>query len=444
MRKSRKERKKEEYNKRRFSAIKDLMSTFAMSTVAVVAVVTLVPSSPQADITKAVAMDEEIAYQVTVTDEENALDLSSLYVVLENQLEYYEHPATLGENSGYFDNLSLDTQYRLSVYGNKGFGQERLDTVMIETEPFIGGIILSVTPESLEHSTSYNVAFNLHDPSETYTSYNIYYGVLMDHYEYEDPPEDYEPEYEYSSYPITPDDQAIILTDIWTSEPFHIYLEGTTIDGSTVLDEIWVTPPFELYSSIYLESIGQDSLGYHIYSDSHIGKTMYTMNIYKDDTLYRSDDIVLGDSGHEGVQFTIRDLTPNTHYYIECVANYKNPQTLRNEEKIIYEENITTLEPYSYTYNKEENSPYLDIEITLNDPSDLFQYVYYEVYDTTGEYRMYINSESNYFMIDGDNKTVSFRITIPDLETYEIIISLRNNLSYTTKEIIERITKEAN
>lgn len=444
MRKSRKERKKEEYTKRRFSAIKDLMSTFAMSTVAVVAVVTLVPQSPQADITKAVAMDEEIVYQVMVTDEENALDKSSLYVVLENQLEYYEHPANLGENSGYFDNLSLDTQYRLSVYGNKGFGQERLDTVLLETEPFIGGIILSVTPESVEHSTSYSVDISINDPSNTYTSYKLYYGVLMDYYEYEDPPEDYEPEYEYSSIPITNDDQAIILNDIWTSEPFHIYLEGTTIDGTTVLDEIWVTPPFELYSSIYLESIGQDRLGYHVYNDSHIGKIMYTMNIYKNDTLYRSDDVVLGESSHEGARFTIDDLSPNTTYNIECIAKYKNPQTLRNEEQIIYEENITTLDAYSYTYNKETNSPYLDIEITLNDPSDLFQYVYYEVYDTTGEYSMYITSESNYFMIDGDNKTVSFRIMIPELETYEIIISLRNNLSYTTKEIVERITKEAN
>jgi len=62
MKKSR--RKKQEESKRRFEAIKDLMSTFAMGTIAVVAAVTLIPSSPSAEITKVVALSEEIPYKV--------------------------------------------------------------------------------------------------------------------------------------------------------------------------------------------------------------------------------------------------------------------------------------------------------------------------------------------------------------------------------------------
>ena len=146
-------RKKNEETKRRFEAIKDLMSTFAMTTIAVVAAVTLIPTSPKAEVIKVVALSEEIVYQVNVTDEDNALDLSTLFVVLENQLEYYEQSISLGENSGYFDNLEYDTEYRLSVYGNKGFGQERLDTLMITTVEKIGGTILSVTPEKIDFST---------------------------------------------------------------------------------------------------------------------------------------------------------------------------------------------------------------------------------------------------------------------------------------------------
>ena len=83
-------RKKNEERKRRFDAIKDLMSTFSMATVAVVAAVVLIPASPKAEIIKSVALSEQIVYQVNVTDEDNALDVATLFVVLENQLEYYE------------------------------------------------------------------------------------------------------------------------------------------------------------------------------------------------------------------------------------------------------------------------------------------------------------------------------------------------------------------
>lgn len=232
------------------------MSTFAMTTVAVVAAVTLIPASPKAEVIKAVALSEEIVYQVNVTDEDNALDLSTLFVVLENQLEFYEQSIGLGENSGYFDSLKFNTEYRLSVYGSKGFGQERLDTLVITTGDKVGGTILSVTPEVFDFSTNYIVDVSINDPNLKYTSVTLYYGYRWEH----------DSELQYSSIDITSSRMEIELSDIFTSEPFHIYIEGTTLEGTEVLDEIWVTPAFELYASLYLNYINSKEFGFFIYT----------------------------------------------------------------------------------------------------------------------------------------------------------------------------------
>jgi hypothetical protein len=130
----RRQKNKNERFRRQYEIIKTWMSSFAVTAVAAVAAVTLIPSSPKATIIKAEALNNEIIYQVSVTDQDQALELETLFVVLENQMEYYEVPISLGESAGYFAELNPNTEYRLSVYGSKGFGQERLDSVVLTTE----------------------------------------------------------------------------------------------------------------------------------------------------------------------------------------------------------------------------------------------------------------------------------------------------------------------
>jgi hypothetical protein len=420
-------RKKNEESKRRFEAIKDLMSTFAMTTVVVVAAVTLIPASPKAEVTKAVALSEEIVYQVNVTDEDNALDLDTLFVVLENQSEFYEQSISLGENSGYFDNLEYDTEYRLSVYGNKGFGKERLDTLMITTGEKIGGTILSVTTDSIDYSTSYSVDVSVYDPDSKYISINLYYGYSYEH----------DTEIYYSSIPVTSSRMNIELLDIYTSEPFHIYLEGTTDEGTELLDEIWVTPPFHLYTSLYMIYKNNEEIGFSVYDDMDVGSISYEMLIYENNDLIRTDQIVLEQGGHEGSEFVISDLSPNTTYYLECIATYTNPLTLRQEQELIYQEEITTLEDYTYTYSVETFDDYMEVTIILNDPFHNFQTASYESYDTSGDYDMYINSNTFMFVDNGDNKSVTFTISIPSASAYRITIDIRNQFDYQVRQIIE-------
>ncbi len=429
---SKSSRKKNEETKRRFEAIKDLMSTFAMSTVAVVAAVTLIPASPKAEITKVVALNEEIVYQVNITDEDNALDLETLFVVLENQLEFYEQPISLGENSGYFDSLEYDTEYRLSVYGNKGFGQERLDTMIITTKEKVGGTILSVTPDGDDFSASYFVDISIHDPDLKYSSIDLYYGYS------------WEPDTDlvYSSIPITSSRMITELSGIHTSYPIHIYLEGTTTEGTELLDEIWVTPPFNLYASLYMNYINSEAIGFYLYSDMNIENISYEMNIYSNDLLIRTDQIVLDISEFESREFVIDELTPNTTYTFECVATYTNPQTLRQEQKIIYEEEITTLDIYTYSYVVETFNDYLEVTITVIDPNHYFQNVYYESYDTSGEHDVYIIGETNLFVNNGEDKSVTFTILIPTASSYRITIGMRNQLDSSIKQIIDIIIYE--
>jgi|LGVE01.1.fsa_nt_gb hypothetical protein len=426
---SKSRRKKNEETKRRFEAIKDLMSTFAMTTIAVVAAVTLIPASPKAEVIKAVALSEEVVYQVNVTDEDNALDLSTLFVVLENQLEYYEQSISVGENSGYFDNLEYDTEYRLSVYGNKGFGQERLDTLLITTIEKIGGTILSVTPDTADFSSSYFVDVSIYDPDLKYDDINLYYGFSWGH----------DDDFHYSSIAVTSSRMTIELLDIHTSEPFHIYLEGTTSEGTELLDEIWITPPFSLYTSIYMNYINSEEISFYLYNDMSVEDIIYEMNIYANDSLIRTDQIILNESDFEGNDFIIDELSPNTTYAFECIATYTNPQTLRQEQEIIYQEEITTLDVYTYSYSVETFNDYMEVTIILDDPNHYFQIAYYESYDTSGEFDVYLTSETYFFTNHDDDKSVTFTILVPTSSAYRITISIRNQFDFSVKQIIDII-----
>lgn len=427
MRKSRKQ--KNEENKRRFEAIKDLMSTFAMATVAVVAAVTLIPASPKAEIIKAVALTDEIVYQVNITDQDNALDLSTVFVVLENQLEYYEQAINLGENSGYFDDLEQDTEYRLSVYGSKGFGQERLDTIKITTKEKIGGTILSVTPDQMDFMTTYYVDISINDPTLVYSSINLYYGYSYEH----------DSEFFYESILLTSMKEIVELTDIYTHDRFHIYLEATTVEGTEILDEIWVTPPFEMDSSLYVDFINSKQVGFYVYNDMLVENMSYEMNIYKNELFIRSEKIVLQDSLYEGNQFIIDGLLPNTTYNFECIAMYQHPQTLRQETKTIYTQEITTLNTYTYTYTIETLNDYIEITINLDDPNDYFQKAYYESLDTSGEQIMYLDGESYTFNGSLNDKSITFTIDKPISTAYQITIGMQNQNDFLINQIIEII-----
>ncbi len=425
MRKSRK--KKSEENKRRFEAIKDLMSTFAMSTVAVVAVVTLVPSSPKAEIIKSVPLSEEIVYQVNVEDSDNALDLSTLFVVLENQLEYYEQSVSLGETSGFFDELESETEYRLSVYGNKGFGQERLDTVKVTTGERVGGTILSVDIEESEFESSYLVDVLINDPEQKYESVNLFYGSA------------HEEDIHYSQMVVSLSRESLLIQGVYGSEPLHIYIEGVTVDGTEVLDEIWITPPFEFYSYTTLNSVGSNEVGFFIYSEQD---AEFEMNVYLGEVLVKSVPFITPDDHFEESTYTVYGLNPDTLYRFECIAKYVNPLTKKYTEESVYLEEIRTLQQITYEVDITTEIDIINVTITLTDPGHHFQRAYFEVYDTSGEYSTYITGQIQHFINQGTTKSATFSIPVPTYSSYNIKIGIQNEQDYVINQVIEIITNE--
>ena len=123
--------------------------------------------------------ETDVVYQVLVTDEDEALDLSSLKIVLDGQLEDYTYPLSLGLNVGVFEDLRPNTGYQLQVYGNKGYGDEKLAAMRVETNDSSNGAIISYELiDALDFYLNYEVDILYSDPNGLYQEINLYYTYL--------------------------------------------------------------------------------------------------------------------------------------------------------------------------------------------------------------------------------------------------------------------------
>ncbi|MDY0075049.1 MAG: hypothetical protein RBR75_04185, partial [Acholeplasmataceae bacterium] len=407
----------------RYEIVKTWLSSFVITVVAVVAVTLFIPKSPEAQIIKYTTLLNEITYQVRITDEDHALMEDSLKVVLENQMEKYEISTSLGESSGMFKNLKENTEYRLSVYGNKGFGSERLDSVLLRTQSQVGGFILGYTKISDMMEPSYDVDILIHDPEGIYSNLLLYYGYTIDDQPF------------YQSISIIDTRQTVQLMHLFTQT--HLYLEATTQDGVVILDEMWISPPFTLYSSIYVDYVDRFEIGYQLYlsSESDIDVT-YTIELYQEDvkkkaiTLYSKD---LTEYEHLIVFDQLEELTT---YKMIAKASYINPDTLQQETVLMGEEEVTTIGFYEITYEINRFVDEIEVIITVIDPSHYFQVPYYTLYDTSGEYPMWLADETFDFIPDVDSKSVQFTIIIPDVSDYKLLIAVRNENNYIIRHIV--------
>ena len=349
--------------------------------------------------------------------------------MLENQLEYYEAPLILGENTGYFEGLSADTEYRLSIYGSKGFGQERLDTMKITTKETVGATILDVAPLP-DMESSYLADIKVYDPDNIYTSIHLYYGYA------------FEPDAEiiYSSFAITEDRMEVTLGDIFTSDSFHVYIEGIKDGQAVLLDEVTIVPLYNFNAYVYLSSITKDSLTFSIYGDMMIENTSYQIDIYTNDILIRTETYIPPDiEDHHSEGYTIINLDNGITYKIEVTANYQDPNTLRNEQKVIYSVEVEMLNSFDINYQINQIDDVYEITINIDDPEDYFQSVYYEVYDTSGEFDSYLEGMVYPLEIFDSDKSITFSITVPSAVSYRITISIQNQDNFAITEVIDKI-----
>ncbi len=424
--------KKQKKDKKRYEILRNFMASFTLTAIVVVAVVTRLPKSPVASIENVNIFENQIVYQILVTDEEQALDLSSLKVVLDGQLEDFEYPLELGVNVGVFENLTSNTSYKLEVYGSKGFGDEKLVSMRVETKASSNGAIVSYElVDTFDFFFDYEVKVIYEDINNLFSEVNLYYTYLYP---------DEEPQF-YDVVTITSSNQSIILGDVPNEHTrVHLYLEATLISGEdVVLDELTFYIPFELSTYLYLDQKTNHSVTYQFYEDYYFTNDIeYVAYLYFGYMLVDESEIVQSevDMHHGSLSFSFSNLKKETLYKVIVKAKYIDPHTLREEIIMIHEEEFTTLADYTIEYEVTEFDTYFEVYIHLNDPNHFFQVPYYTIYEIIDGSHHYDDSQTFDFTPDENGKSISFNISKPDLDYYQIVIGVRNQTDQTINHII--------
>ncbi len=423
---------KRKKDKAKLDTLRTFMSSFTLTVGAIAIALVTIPKSPIATIESVQVFQNEIAYQVEVTDEAHALDLSTLVIVLEGQLESYTLPLELGINIGLFENLKPNTNYRLHVYGSKGFGNERLASMYLTTKDKPGGAIINYRLiETFDHFLNYQVTVLINDSQDLYSDINLYYG-----YSFLD-----EEITNYEVIPIIDSYQIIELYDVPNENTkVVLYLEANLYTGgSIILDTFTFYTPFLLSTYFYIDQLTSTSIQYQFFKDYFFTEEIsYEAKLYYGHTLVKKIDLnatSIGSYQSYAPLISFTKLKKDSTYRVVVTATYINPYTRRTETTILHEEEITTLKNYHIEYEVTTYETYSEVFIYLNDPNHYFQIPYFTLYGKDGDDYIFIDSNTFGFTPDGIGKFVSFIIEHPDDRTYKVVLGVRNQNDYYINHI---------
>ena len=425
--------KKQQKDMKRYEAIRSFISSFTLTAIVVVAVAVAIPKSPVAVIEDISTFESEIVYQVTVTDEDEALDITSLEIVLNGQLETYTEHLDLGMNVGVFDNLRPNTSYYLEVYGSKGYGKEKLTSMRVKTKASSDGAITSyeMTSET-DMFYTYEIGILLSDQEQLFQNVYLYYAYVY--------PEE-EPQF-YNMIEVFESTRTLELLDIsYEHERISIYLEALLIDGETqILDELTIYTPVSLSTDIYLESKTKSSLSFSFYSDYYFTEEItYTAKIYDHKVLVDEQLIDIDQTMfyHDGLKITFNKLRKNVEYKIEIWSHYVDPQTKREVSVLLHTLNEQTLDDYDIEYEIEYFEGQVDVNLFLNDPNHYFQTPYVIIYELIDGQKYFYSETTFEFIPSTIGKTSTFEFLYPNLSEFEIVIGVRNQMDYTIDHMID-------
>jgi len=386
------------------------MTSFVITASAVIVAVIAIPSSPKAEINQVQVFKNQVVYQVEVTDADNAIDIDTLEIVLENQFEHYRMPLELGINVGEFSNLNDGTTYQMSVMGSKGFGQERLATQEIVTQPNSGGAITNYT--LIEGIDQFDLQFEiqtvLFDELDEYMDVQLYYGVIQ---------MGWDVPFDYYNETVLDGQSTILLDNLFAMNGrIHVYMEATLYTSDTIiLDEIYINIPIFIEESYYLTQVTGSSIVLSIYPDfSLLEDATYEFKLTKDGYPMETqtfDQSTFEESYmHYDYEVVFDGLKYDTLYEVALSITYTNPYTLATETKTFDPLEIRTLSSYTYQIDVQEFNDYFEVSLTLNDPKHNFQLSYYDLYEIYDDYNVYISAGQFGFTPAGDSKSVTFTI----------------------------------
>ena len=265
--------------KTKFELIKSLFQAFSVTVVAVVAVVVFIPRSPKANFDDIKVFSHEIIYQVSVTDEDNAIEGNPIKIILENQFGREEQVISLGQNLGSFTSLSPLTEYKLKVVYDKGFGEE---TLAIETITTNTDLIAAIT-----NFTEFIDPF-VQEPYISFYDVGITYGITDGYSDWQLRYATIYPESQdifYSVYQLlNQETEAQVEFYNSTGATYHLILEAMFEGQMTVIDEVTIKAPFSIGGIMYLSYYNDTEVAFDIYDAYHhesVAEVNYVIELYQ-------------------------------------------------------------------------------------------------------------------------------------------------------------------
>ena len=434
-----KELLEKEKQKTRLEIIRSWFTSFAVTAVAVVAVVVFVPRSPSAGFERLEVFANQIIYSLQVTDEDAAIIEGTLKLVVENQMEYYETSLDLGQNAGIITSLRANTTYQIAIKADKGFGLETLDAQSFKTLSRIGGAIVGETlvSEPSAYFLDYDVTLYLFDPETEFKEFRLISGYM---YPWSDEV------YDSQELTLASGQTSVRLEEIPNENVKVILtLEGTRQNDETeILDIYQFHTPLNVDFSYSLNQVTTNSLSLYLYPESAVVSNLsFTIALWTGSRKVQEKSVLPQDetSGHHhsGTEVVFTGLRPATDYRLELMASYTNPYTMERITATVATIEETTLGNFSHTFVLIETDTHYQVELTVNDPDHNFQIAYYYVYWIQAEDEINYGGGQSGFTPSGEEKSAILTIAKPSFTDFRIEIGLRNQTDYYRYVIIENI-----
>ncbi|GEM_PF-2240781 len=438
-----------DYTQRRARRLTNLKRRMVMNWIAgftVVAVVAVASAfSPVATVNakflEVETVGDDLYYRAYVEDGTGNAGDASLRIVARDQFGDRIHEAEPGANAGVFTSLKANTQYKVLIEINEGFGWRVLTKYVIQTGSGPGGRIVdyAIAPDESIHGESwrYSVMIHVIDPEAEYIAVTFRYNYL---YDWENISPDTEPPTDrWISVPVDVGDVTIPLTELWKEAlTWEWILEAQTASGDTVvLDQRRVATPPILSASLYVSDAGVDYLDVSVYVAAPTDLVVeYTIRLCSEagETLEEKAFVpALESQGYYAESDPIRfnRLHKATLYYVYLIARYHDPTVDADVAPAIQTALAMTMPDFAQSVDVTETADTFLIDIVFTDPANVIHNLQYYVYRIENGMNVYVASGSASFIATaGGIKTATLEIAKP-AEPYVIILSVEKRPAET-------------
>jgi hypothetical protein len=387
----------------------------------------VIPNSPVVTVENLTAYENYLVYQINLTDYYEIASAGEIRLVMENETELFEEYLDIGNNFGSISGLTANTEYSLKVLFNQGNGDAILHEQLITTNEVLIAAISEFTDLGMG---SYQVKL-IYGNTTGYSDFQLSYASISDAY----PEEFYYDDAYLSSL------QASVQIEFYDSLSSRYGLILKAMNNSVLvdIDTVTIDAPYIVGGYLYAEGSSSSSADLNVYLEkSRASDVAFSLQVFSGvilietinpvvaNTMLMYDDMILVDN-----------LSPNTSYSVILSADYRNPDTLKQESLIIYQFFFQTfvevIPPPNMTATFEDIKVFSNeiiYQINITDADNIIQ---------PGELFMIMTDGYNEFyqMVDLGNNFKSFNGLTPDTSySLSLIYDLGNGSAEVITETV--------